>query len=131
MPPIVFSFRLMSATSDVRMMNDWKDNIRTPSFYYYAGITEDPEIRMLGHLNKMVRGQLPTLMRVIVVMSTSKETAEWEKMAIKFLRSNFDNRRILNVGPGGECPSQGEPHYGYILEFGKPCEDGTPCESKA
>ena len=75
--------------------------------YFYIGITASPTQRWLqAHSQSFDR------MLVIHAATTSAATAQVERSLLTTFR---EHAQCLNVGPGGERPSSGSPHYVYIV----------------
>ena len=109
---IHFSLKYM-AMSDTQMVRAFaREAKRSLTGRYYVGITENPVRRLRMHADD----HMPFMYMLIVrVAFTSSETASWETLAIRHFREQFGFLALLNVGDGGERPSGGIPHYGYIL----------------
>ena len=73
---------------------------------FYIGITENPVNRWRYHRERF------SSMTVLVEASGSHVTAPLEVRLVTFFRGRF--MRCLNVGPGGESPTNGTPHYLYV-----------------
>ena len=112
--PIDFVPNLISEGDDLRMLNIWKKDFKTPGVYVYAGISEAPTRRAQEHCAQPPAGRMPILIQVVRVAYSSQETGDWEIYAIAYLRQH--GLRCLNKGDGGESRSEGQPHYGYLMQ---------------
>ena len=113
---IHFSMDYISMHDDTKMIRAYVERVRrslTPQRKIYVGITENPVRRLHDHYEKNYGHGINML--IVRVRLTSAETACWETRAIRDLRESLGHHWLLNVGDGGERPSAGRPHYGYIL----------------